>query len=241
MALSGNLMMYNDSALILNFPCDIFGLFKQVFVLTYMFYGQIQRYYFDLHKIRYKFLSVRCENQTHQLVPYCQRNVHDKSWLKAKTNIYEGKLNVIGDPAFSLSKKWLSKRGNANKLCKAAYNFLTNKVKAKVCDTLWTTVKGENDKIKDNVKPKNFATCFLAMTTRATNEYNDRFNLAYLVNRFMNPIEKKFFEQYGIKVEEDRWALSELIQWVWRSRIREGQPIQKNAQPFDYIPKQRSI
>lgn len=49
----------------------------------------------------------------------------------------------------------------------------------------------------------------------------------------MNPIEKKFFEQYGIKVDQDAWALSEMIQWIWRSRIRTDQPISV------YIPSKR--
>lgn len=62
-----------------------------------------------------------------------------------------------------------------------------------------------------------------------------KYHLAYLVNRFMNPIEKGFFQQYDVKVDEDTWALSELIQWVWRSSIRDldGKPI------VIYIPSKR--
>ncbi len=49
----------------------------------------------------------------------------------------------------------------------------------------------------------------------------------------MNPYEKKFFTSKGVKVKENMYALSELIQWIWRSRIRDGQPINL------YIPSKR--
>jgi hypothetical protein len=35
----------------------------------------------------------------------------------------------------------------------------------------------------------------------------------------------KFFKKKNIEVNQDDWALSELIQWVWRSAIRNGKPI----------------
>lgn len=67
----------------------------------------------------------------------------------------------------------------------------------------------------------------------ATNKFKNTHTLAYLVNRFLNPIEQDFFEQYNVDIDQETWALSELIQWVWRSRIRDGLPIKI------YIPSKR--
>lgn len=39
-------------------------------------------------------------------------------------------------------------------------------------------------------------------------------------------MEGKFFQQRGIQVDEDMLALSDLLQWIFRSRIREGEPIE---------------
>ena len=36
---------------------------------------------------------------------------------------------------------------------------------------------------------------------------------------------KGYFEDRGIKVQEDLHALSEMVQWIWRSQIRRGDPI----------------
>ncbi|MEC0089887.1 DEAD/DEAH box helicase family protein [Paenibacillus macquariensis] len=244
MALSGNLMYCNSSALIWNLPCDLFLMFRDVFILTYLFKGQFQRYYYDLHEVKYQYLSVTKEQQGYILVPYENRQIHDKTVLSQNISIYEGQLNVIGDKRHALSTSWFEKPDNKDLLVTLrnnAYNFLTNKCNANKNTALWTTVMGKKEgkkeknkgKIMNKVKPKGFAKCFISMTTRATNIYKDRSHLAYLINRFMNPIEKKFFEQYGVKVDQDAWALSELIQWVWRSRIRDDQPI------HIYIPSSR--
>jgi hypothetical protein len=42
-----------------------------------------------------------------------------------------------------------------------------------------------------------------------------------------------FFEKKGIKIDRDAYALACLIQWVWRSRIRDGESIKL------YLPSTR--
>ncbi|MFI8712833.1 hypothetical protein [Brevibacillus brevis] len=236
MALANNLMYCDNSALIWNLPCDIFLMFKDVFILTYLFKGQFQRYYYDLHGILYRYLSVVKDQHGYSLVPYQNRQIHDKTFLNKLVSIYEGQLNAIGDKRNALSTSWFEKPSNKDfvaTLQRNAYNFFTNLCKAKNDTAIWTTVIGNKNSIMKKVKPKGFAKCFIAMTTRATNLYREKYHLSYLINRFMNPIEKKFFEQYGVTVDQDAWALSELIQWVWRSRIRDGKPIEI------YIPSSR--
>lgn len=63
-----------------------------------------------------------------------------------------------------------------------------------------------------------------------------KFNLYivdYVINRYLNPFYKHFFEQRDIEIDEDNYALSELLQWIWRSAIRNGEEINL------YIPSQR--
>ena len=52
------------------------------------------------------------------------------------------------------------------------------------------------------------------------------------MNYFKRKI-KQFFIDKGVSVDEDTWALSELIQWVFRSAIRENNNINI------YIPSER--
>ncbi len=63
--------------------------------------------------------------------------------------------------------------------------------------------------------------------------YSNRFNLAYLVNIYPHPSIVKFFRGKDIEVNGDSYALSEMLQWIWRSRIRNGLPVNI------YIPSSR--
>ena len=109
------------------------------------------------------------------------------------------------------------------------YNYFKVIVKGKSKQNLWTTYKEYQTQCKGDGYSKGFISC----TSRATNEYKDRTNCAYLCNMYYNHIIKQFFIDKGVSVDEDTWALSELIQWVFRSAIREGNNINI------YIPSER--
>lgn len=55
----------------------------------------------------------------------------------------------------------------------------------------------------------------------------------YMVNLFMNVNDKRFYQRHGIDVDEDAYALSIMVQWIWRSAIRDGDEI------YLYIPSRR--
>lgn len=85
--------------------------------------------------------------------------------------------------------------------------------------------------------------CFVVQNARATNDYGKRWVLAYCVNKYYNRLTKGFFEDRNaeridngylpLHLDEDKYALASLIQWVFRSRIRNGQPI------WVYVPSSR--
>ena len=83
------------------------------------------------------------------------------------------------------------------------------------------------------LKGKGYTKGFLSYNIRATNDYRDRDHLAYCVNVFYNPILKNYFVDHGVEIQEERYALSEMIQWIWRSSIRDGKEI------WIYIPSRR--
>lgn len=59
LALNNNLILFKDKILFWLFPAEIFTLFKEVYILTYMFDAQIQKYYYDMNNIEYeKYISV---------------------------------------------------------------------------------------------------------------------------------------------------------------------------------------
>ena len=134
------------------------------------------------------------------------------------------KLNRIGDKKHDLSKTWYERNQDnclMNQLKNNVGNFFRNVCKAKSEQCLWTTFKDYKNKIRGKGYTKGFISCNL----RATNEFRDRNCFAYLMNRYMNPIVKNFFIQNGVEVDEDKYALSELLQCMWRTSIRDDKPI----------------
>lgn len=124
-----------------------------------------------------------------------------------------------------------------NRLKRNAYNFLYNRCRSPAGLAQWTIYKPqEKSEHKRNPEPTllgKYATSFVPCNARATNEHIDRKHLAYLINRFEHPVIWRWFDKQGIKLNQEAIALSELLQWIWRSAIRDGKPITL------YIPSKR--
>jgi len=222
LAKAGNLFMHRDSFLIWSFPPRVFKTFEDVYILTYLFDGQIQRYYYDLHGIEYDYRAIRKEGNRYELTGYDRRKENREEVMKL-IDLYSGPLNSIGDRSNALSASRLRNADEKllGQIKRNLYTYFRRHCNAKGHEILWTTLKEREKKLSGNGYTKGFIPCNL----RATNAYGDRWALAYVFNRFLSPIERAFFEDNGVTVNQDLLAVSDLLQWVWRSRIRNGQPI----------------
>ncbi|WP_306260424.1 hypothetical protein [Pararhizobium sp. IMCC21322] len=97
--------------------------------------------------------------------------------------------------------------------------------------------KSTGDKIKTGHFAKNSRMFdraqWVANTTRGTNDYIDCTHLIYLYDQYMNTYIKNWLGPNSDTNAQDRYALTELIQWVYRSRVRRGEPI------VLYLPSKR--
>ena len=225
-AKAGTLLYYNDTFLFWMFPPEVFEAFDEVIVLTYLFEAQLQKYYFDINGFQYRYIGVEVDADGQYMFSE-NRNQFTKIYgLRDRVHIFDNeKLNSIGDEKFALSSSWSERQFNnpkvASKMRNNIYNVLRHYYGGKGKDCMWTAFKAQRDKIA----PPNYSRCFIPCSCRATNEYRDRTYLAYCVNIFFNPFLKRYFEEHGCTVNEDRYALSEMVQWVWRSAIRDGKEI----------------
>jgi len=67
-------------------------------------------------------------------------------------------------------------------------------------------------------------TNWIANTTRGINDYAHCSHLIYLYDQHINPVVARWLNDKSRQFN-DAYALTELIQWVWMSRIRKGEPI----------------
>ena len=222
------LQMFGETIVIWLFPIRSFEAFDDIYILTYMFNGQIQKWYYDFYNVEYEWYIATNRNGDY----FIEKGFDTSKISKSLINICEHKINNIGDNTYSLSKSWYEKSIKNNMIIDLknnVLNYFCGILKTKSEDIIWTTFKGYEKKIKG----KGYTKGFIPLNLRASNRYKNRTSCAYLVNRYVNPVVKQFFEKNGINVDEDAYALSEMLQWIWRSAIRDGKPINI------YIPSKR--
>lgn len=230
MSLNKNLVCINEKLLYWNFPVDIFAYFDEVYILTYLFDAQLQKYYYEFFNVKYDKFQV----ENGMLVNYSKTRERDKvKEISKLINICEDeKLNAIGNGKYNMSMQWYKKddgtlQGILARNLGNWFNNLNRNHKAEA--RLWTTF---ND-FKNNLKGKGYTRNFISINSRATNDYKDTNVLAYTVNRYVKPTLLHFFSKRNISVNQEQYALSEMLQWIWRSRIRENKSIDI------YIPSKR--
>jgi hypothetical protein len=234
-AASGNLINYKDLLLFWMFPINIFRAFKEVYILTYLFDSQIQKYYFEMHGIDFEKIGVGFTGKQYRFMSKIEIPDRIRNAKKLLHIESDDKLNRIGDYEFALSSSWFTRESKkkGKPLIKTAsdnaYNFFHNRHNALVGDVLWTTFLDS----KKALTPKGYSRGFLSCNIRAKNEYRSRHCLAYCINVFFHPLFKQYFMDHGATVDEDGYALSEMIQWIWRSAIRDGKDI------WVYVPSSR--
>lgn len=214
-------------------PPDLISSFKDVFVLTYLFDGQSIHHFLEIYHIPYEFIGIaRDEDGTFRFGEYPGYIPEYVSHLSDMIHILDNdKLNAIGDDYYAISMNWLEKNKagveQLKKNIQNCYKHIWGDIP--IDKRLW----GSYLSAKSKLKGKGYTNAFLTFNTRATNEYKGTTHLVYTVNLFMNVDEKKFYYLNGIEVDEDRYALSIMIQWIWRSRIRDGGEI------YIYVPSSR--
>ncbi len=258
----GHLYYLDRTLLMWQFPPEIFSLFDEVYVLTYLFKGSLLKPYFEYHGLKYEMVGISLKDGIYTITEYHSDKSNREKYKKLIKICDNPKLNDY--KASSLCKDWFDKRNknkqeDINKLKFNVKNYLKNITGAKSKQIMWTCyddyknqIKGKgysiirritedekkrlNNKELDELKKK--LSCFVTCNARATNNFQDRSVLAYAVNMYSNPFVKRYFknkndDKINVTVDEDYYALSCLIQWVFRSRIRNGQPIEI------YIPSSR--
>lgn len=242
------LYSYSDKLFIWTFPYKIFKAFDNSYILTYLFDGQIQKAYYDMFGLEYQKRRVKHTSLGFRLGDYIPYWEEDHDNLRKLIHICEDeRLNKIDISSSrkdrkkqsDFSKSWYEKNIDSTQMSQLfnnAHNFLWNKNKAKSDEVIWTTFKLKESKDGTPIpykKVKGYSKRYIPCNSRATNDYCNTSNLVYLVNRYLSPVTKQFFLRRGVEIQEELWALSELIQWIWRSRIRRGESINI------YIPSAR--
>lgn len=230
---SGEAMKDTDPVILLwEFPSEFLRCFSSVYVMTYLFHGSPMSAYLNAEGLDFDMRAVADGKLINWLAV-------DEAAIKAKlrslVTIYSGKMNMIGARGEGrrnpLSSSWFDRADEQTlKVLKSSTTrFFECVAKTPSASNAYTTFK----KAKHSLGGKGYARGFIPINAKATNKYIEKESLAYLANVFHQPVIKGFFDERGIPVYEEMFALSEMLQWIWRSQVRRGDRITV------YVPSER--
>ncbi|XP_017797083.1 PREDICTED: SPBc2 prophage-derived uncharacterized protein YonV-like [Habropoda laboriosa] len=225
------LAVIDQSYVIWMLDIELIKSFKEVWVSTYMFQGSQMDSLFKKHKISYEIVNFgKSPKDFLKLI-----NIHgvkDNSSFNSMIESRKNKLNLCGERWFSLSSSHFSKDGDSicENLRKNLGNFNRHVTKSPKKIFRFHTVFKDYD---HKVSGKNYSNEWLPYNIKATNSYNQCHCLAYMLNLFVQPAITRLCHKMGYPISEEQFAVSELIQWIYRSRIRNGEVVDL------YIPSAR--
>lgn len=216
------------------FPKWLLEAFSCVYVLTYLFEGQMMKYCLDLQGLSYEKIGVRrtpegawCFAESWAYVPDYVPN------LPGMIHILDHPINNVGQRAkeqWALSEHWFRNgKEYRERIRRNLYNYFRNIMQAPAKDIMWGTFSAERRHLETGGIKKGY----VVFNARATNNFKDRTVLAYCANVFMNVGVRNYLKDAGVEVDDGAYALSTMIQWIWRSAIREGHEV------WLYVPSAR--
>lgn len=210
--------------------------FEDVIIMTYLFEGQPMSMYLRMCGMPYTYIGVRmCEDGQYRFFGGKTAVPSYASELREHVHVLDNwKLNnnfLEPGERTTCSMNWFQNHDEGvSQLQRNLQTYFRYYHKDDdPNEFMWGTYVVDKNKLKG----KGYTKGYVPFNARATNEYRHKTKLAYAANPYMNVNEKIFFQQNGVEVDEATYALSVLVQWVWRSAIRDGKDIDI------YLPAER--
>ena len=208
----GQLLLIRKKTVVWEMSADLLSNFKKVIICTYMFEGSEMSVYLKKKGINYsvqKLEGAKTAKDVAHLIEVMDDN----------------KLNAVGATG-KLSSSAFAHKDKKDILCETMrrnlQNVFTNKWKAKADDRLWTCFV-TNKKVIGGEK---YLNQFLSYNYKATNDYMDVHHVAFLIDVHTNPniVEASEINSNSL-MDQELYAVSSLIQFIFRSAVRKGESI----------------
>lgn len=218
----GSLYLHNNTILIWEYPPKLLELLEDIYIVTYLFEGSIMSSWMKINNLGYEYV----DNQVLGLRPEHEVKVIAKENLQLLST---PSLEKFKQNRYTFSSGWhddITK--DKAKAVKSILRSCLVTHKAKAGEVFWTSFLSSQTKLQGagySKAVKGGLPPFLPYNTKATNNYRNYWMCMYTVNIFKNPVEVGYLRSKGVEFNEDEYALSQMIQFIWRGCIREGKPM----------------
>ena len=221
-AMSGCLYLQDNKMFIWALPSTILQAGRSLTVLTYKSEGSMFLSY--LRKLQLPYAVEVDKDAEGEFL----RQASELITLRDIPKLNRHKLSYTGQQQGQKLAKYVSELNIALK------NLKERKLQGVAVKDILITCKKDawieasrDNKTKAGVFAKNSRlskATWVANTTRGTNDYANCSHLIYLYDQHPNQYLTRWLGDSSREFA-DQYALTELVQWVWRSRIRKGEPI----------------
>lgn len=212
--------------MVVHLPIELVQSSRRVILLTYLFKGSVMESFIDLKGIEIvPFKEVVPPKTTKDVLTKAKSLITfiDTTTTKAVSNL-------------SMSSTWYSKNATAADLEKVSNAIFS--VYRKFGDKesfIFTAPKSladyeyvKEERLKRNIIHKKMPkdVDWIYCGTKATNMWSHKSIAVHAYNRYVNTAIKAYLQDYGTPPDDDMFALSEMVQWIFRTCIRNDEPLQ---------------
>lgn len=212
--------------MVVHLPIELVQSSRRVILLTYLFKGSVMESFMDLKGIDIvPFKEVVPPKTTKDVLTKAKNLITfiDTTTTKAVSNL-------------SMSSTWYNKNATTADLEKVSNAIFS--VYRKFGDKesfIFTAPKSladyqyvKDEKLKRNIIHKKMPkdVDWIYCGTKATNMWSHKSIAVHAYNRYVNTAIKAYLQDYGTPPDDDMFALSEMVQWVFRTCIRNDEPLQ---------------
>lgn len=207
------------------------------YILTYRFVGSLMCSWLRIHGLEWEYYNppnTRCEKKIKDLV---RQNIEvitpPKSIIKLQTSDTGAEINS------AFSKSWFERASHQDLeiIRQAIDNVVMNKFRGFEGDMIYTTFKDYAEAIRTSridrailgidteLDTTKSIDNFVSKNMRASNEYASATKVIHVCNTYPHVILANYIKFLGDSVMRDEYAISELIQFLFRSAIRNGEKV----------------
>lgn len=226
----GRLFLHNDRLLVKKYSSMVYEVANEVYVLTYMFYASPMRVWFQANNIKWDYIDAALNMSTQGRKEQIRSLIHiekQEPWIHQLQGRNPQESSVFSSTWYKKAKPAMLNdlRTHANRLYKRWQRRYSCKP-----DIMFTTFKAFQDDMAGlGTRSANFLesqSSFVAKNSRATNNHDNKNHLIYWVNVYPNVDVQMYLNSLVPKndgLDIDLYALSEMIQWVFRSALRKNE------------------
>lgn len=231
----GELYLYLDDVLIRRGNIKAISSAKECWVMTYLFESSVMSKWLRMHGVPYEYAKVDLHRSPEKAKEDMCKLIKVVDVPRNIQKIEKAQRN----PDYCFSATSYAKRLRASDMAtmkrameSAVRRYRDDPHLHSKGNVIWTTFKDYEERLvgrgytqSSDAYVEDATSPFASKNMRASNQYSNKNIVFYTVNVFAHPTITSYIEHIGQEIDEDAYALSECIQFVYRSAIRKSEPI----------------